>query len=97
MGNNAWFIVSKLHILEQCTDVKAGFNVTGPNLLWKCQRLPSATSVIRQEKQEKDEVFLSDCNTENWLQSTSYFKFKDTVLNPLPTRSHFLMSKIVYL
>ena len=96
MGNNAWFIVSKLYKLKQCTDVKAGFNVTGPNLLWKCQILPSATSVIPQEKQEKDEVFLFDCNTKNWLQSTPYFNFKDTVLIPLPTRSHSLMSKIVY-
>ena len=72
MDNNAWFIVSKLHKLKQCADVKAGFNVAGPNLLWKCQRLPSATSAIPQIEQEKDEVFLFDCNTK-----------KMTAINPI--------------
>ena len=93
---NAWFIVSNIQKLKQCTDVKVGFNVTQPNLLWKCQRLPSATSAILQEKQVKYEVFLFDCNAESWPRSTPYFNFKDTVLNPLTTRSHSLMSKIVY-
>ena len=96
MDNNAWFIVSKLHKLKQYTDVKDGFNVAGPNLLWKYQRRRSATSAIPQEEHEKDEVFLFDCNTKKWLQSTLYFKFKDTVLKPLQTCSHSLMSKIVY-
>ena len=80
MGNNALFILSKLHKLEQCTDAKASFNVTVSNLLWKCQWRPSAPSAISNEKQAKDEVFLFNCNTENWLQSTPRFKFKDTVL-----------------
>ena len=57
--------MSNIQKLKQGTDVKAGFNVTQPNLLWKCQILPSETSAIPQEKQAKDGVFLFDCNVEN--------------------------------